>query len=71
MIDIAVKGPLALGAFLKLAGAAQTGGEAKLLVQNGEVRVNGATELRRGHSVAPDDVVAVGETEYRVCSSPD
>jgi ribosome-associated protein YbcJ (S4-like RNA binding protein) len=35
------------------------------------VRVNGAIELRRGHNVAPRDVVAVGEAEYRVCSSPD
>ncbi len=60
-----------MGAFLKLAGAAPTGGEAKLLVQNAEVRVNGAIELRRAHQVAPPDVVAVGETEYRVCSSPD
>jgi len=60
-----------LGAFLKLAGAAPTGGEAKLLVQNGEVRVNGAIELRRGHDVACGDVVAVSETEYRVCSSRD
>ena len=41
------------------------------IVQNAEVRVNGAIELRRGHRVAPPDVVAVGETEYRVCSSPD
>jgi ribosome-associated protein len=60
-----------LGAFLKLAGAAPTGGEAKVLIQNGEVRVNGATELRRGHDVAPGDIVAVGGAEYRVCSSPD
>jgi ribosome-associated protein YbcJ (S4-like RNA binding protein) len=35
------------------------------------VRVNGATELRRGHDVAPGDIVAVGGAEYRVCSSPD
>jgi len=40
-------------------------------VQSGEVRVNGAVERRRAHDVAPHDVVTVGETEYRVCSSPD
>jgi len=61
---------LPLGAFLKLAGATQTGGEAKLLIQNGEVRVNGAVEVRRAHRVAPGDRVAVGATEYGVCSSP-
>ncbi|HMK93324.1 MAG TPA: RNA-binding S4 domain-containing protein [Thermoleophilia bacterium] len=70
MIDVTVSGPLALGAFLKLAGAAQTGGEAKLLVQDGAVRVNGVVETRRGHRVIPGDVVALGDTEYRVCSSP-
>jgi ribosome-associated protein len=53
-----------------LSGAAATGGEAKLLVRDGAVRVNGAVELRRGHHVAPGDVVAIGDTEYRVCSSP-
>jgi ribosome-associated protein len=53
-----------------LAGATQTGGEAKLLIQNGEVRVNGVVEVRRAHRVAPGDRVAVGATEYGVCSSP-
>ncbi len=53
-----------------MAGAAQTGGEAKLLIQDGAVRVNGAVETRRGHTLQIGDVVAVGATEYRVCSSP-
>jgi ribosome-associated protein len=67
---VAVSGPLPLGAFLKVAGAASTGGHAKLLVQEGEVLVNGAAELRRGRTLQPGDVVAVGGEEYRVCSSP-
>jgi ribosome-associated protein len=50
---------------------APTGGEAKLLIQHGQVCVNGTVERRRGHDVAPPDVVAVADTEYRVCSSPD
>jgi ribosome-associated protein len=53
-----------------LSGAAATGGEAKLLVRQGVVRVNGEVEGRRGHHVGPGDIVAVGDTEYRVCSSP-
>jgi ribosome-associated protein len=61
---------LPLGSFLKLAGAASTGGHAKLLVQNGEVIVNGVAETRRGRDLVPGDVVAVGGEEYRVCSSP-
>ena len=59
-----------LGAFLKLAGAATTGGHAKLLVQDGAVSVNGEVDRRRGRTLQPGDVVAVGSEEYRVCSSP-
>jgi len=61
---------LPLGSFLKLAGAATTGGHAKLLVQDGEVSVNGEIDRRRGRTLRPGDVVAVGGEEYRVCSSP-
>lgn len=69
MDDVAVTGPLPLGAFLKLAGVAATGGHAKLLVQSGEVLVNGERETRRGHMLRPGDVVAIGGREYRVWSS--
>lgn len=70
MQDVAVSGLLTLGAFLKLAGAAATGGHAKLLIQDGEVTVNGEIEVRRGRMVQHGDVVAVAGTEYRVWSSP-
>ena len=59
-----------LGSFLKLAGAAATGGHAKLLVQDGAVTVNGAVETRRGRELQDGDVVATGGQEYRVCTSP-
>ena len=65
-----VSGPLPLGAFLKVAGAASTGGHAKLLIQEGAVLVNSEVEARRGRTLQPGDVVAVGGQEYRVCSSP-
>ena len=70
MRDVAVRGPLPLGGFLKLAGVAATGGHAKVLVQSGAVSVNGAPETRRGRRLEPGDVVVVGGQEYRVCSSP-
>ena len=70
MDDIVVDGPIALGAFLKLAGVAGTGGHAKVIVQSGEVTVNGATEVRRGRTLQAGDVVAVGGREFRVWSSP-
>ncbi|HVY61274.1 MAG TPA: RNA-binding S4 domain-containing protein [Planctomycetota bacterium] len=50
---------IALGSFVKLAGAAGTGGEAKHVVQAGMVKVNGAVEARRGHKVKAGDVVEV------------
>jgi ribosome-associated protein len=52
-----------LDQFLKWVGAAQTGGEAKLLIQDGHVQVNGGLELRRGRKlVTGDRVVVLGQT---------
>lgn len=69
MNDIFVVCPVPLGAFLKLAGAASTGGHAKLMIQEGDVRVNEAVETRRGRKLVAGDAVSVGGEEYRVCSS--
>jgi ribosome-associated protein len=57
---------ITLGDFLKWAGAADTGGRAKHMVQTGAVQVNGAVERRRGRQLAPGDRVAVGGREYLV-----
>ena len=46
-----------LDQFLKLQGLASTGGQAKHLIQNSEVRVNGIVETRRGRQLSPGDVV--------------
>jgi ribosome-associated protein len=70
MDDVAVTGPLPLGAFLKLAGVASTGGHAKIIIQIGDVTVNGDVEIRRGRTLQPGDVVGVGGREFRVWSSP-
>ena len=44
-----------LDALLKFAGAVETGGEAKLLIQEGGVRVNGQTCTQRGKKLRPGD----------------
>jgi len=49
-----------LGALLKWAGLAPTGGEAKQLIQRGRVSVNGDIERRRGRQLHPGDRVEVG-----------
>jgi ribosome-associated protein len=46
-----------LDQFLKFHGLAATGGEAKLRIQRGDVRVNGAIERRRGRQLITGDVV--------------
>ena len=55
-----------LGQFLKLAGFAGTGAEARVLLDLGEVEVNGEAESRRGRQLRPGDVVACGEESVRV-----
>ena len=42
---------------LKLAAVTATGGEAKLLIQDGEVLVNGEVCTMRGKKLRPGDVV--------------
>ena len=44
-----------LDAMLKLAGAFETGGQAKVSIQNGEVLVNGEPCLQRGKKLYPGD----------------
>jgi ribosome-associated protein len=55
-----------LDQFLKLQGAVGTGGQAKMIVQSGEVAVNGQVETRRGRKLVPGDVVTVGDLEWIV-----
>lgn len=54
---MAVDLPITLGQFVKAAGLAATGGEAKYLVVAGLVRVNTQVETRRGHKLRPGDIV--------------
>lgn len=60
-----------LDQFLKLARVVQSGGEAKHMIQSGEVRVNGEIETRRGRKLRHGDVVVVQEEELVVQVEPD
>lgn len=55
-----------LDGFLKFTGAASTGGEAKLRIENGEVRVNGDVCVTRGKKLRPGDRVTVGGEAFEV-----
>ena len=46
-----------LDSFMKWQNLVETGGQAKLLIQNGEVRVNGKIETRRGRKLLNGDTV--------------
>ncbi len=48
-----------LGQFLKLADLVDTGADVKPLLADGDVRVNGEVETRRGRQLAPGDLVTV------------
>lgn len=51
---------------LKFAAVASTGGEAKLMVQEGLVQVNGEVCTMRGKKIRPGDDVFVDEQHYTV-----
>jgi ribosome-associated protein len=55
-----------LDQFLKWQMIAQSGGQAKVLIQTGQVDVNGEMELRRGRKLYEGDVVEVGDLTYKV-----
>ena len=65
---IVVDLPISLGQFIKLAGLAVTGGDAKRLVGSGVVRVNADVERRRGRKLAPGDTVEVQGAAAQVVS---
>ncbi|MEB3271611.1 MAG: RNA-binding S4 domain-containing protein [Synechococcus sp.] len=55
-----------LDQFLKWQALVASGGEAKLRIQRGDVRVNGAIETRRGRRLLPGDAVAIDGRELLV-----
>ena len=66
-VDVAIRGEMIrLGQLLKLADVADSGGEAKALLADGEVTVNGEREQRRGRQLRDGDVVAAAGMRLRV-----
>jgi ribosome-associated protein len=65
--DVAIREEtIRLGQLLKFAGLADSGGDARELVQNGSVRVNGEVECRRGRQLHHGDLVSVADETVRV-----
>lgn len=55
-----------LDQFLKVQQVVMTGGEAKHLIQSGEVLVNGEEETRRGRKLRHGDLVTVHDMDIPV-----
>ena len=55
-----------LDSFLKAVAAVSSGGEAKILIQDGQVKVNNEIESRRGRKLRQGDRVTLGRSEFLV-----
>lgn len=55
-----------LGQALKLAGLVESGVDAKIVIQNGEVKVNGEVDTRRGKKLVAGDVVSFNGNEFTI-----
>jgi len=58
--------PIELYKILKLENLVQSGGEAKYVISEGLVRVNGEVETRKRRKIKAGDVVAFEEVEIRI-----
>jgi ribosome-associated protein len=68
--DLPIRGEsIRLGQALKLSGLAESGGEARALIEDGAVTVNSEAETRRGRQLRHGDVVAVGDDVLRIEAS--
>ena len=56
-----------LEAALKFANATESGGMAKTVIQDGEVKVNGEVCTMRGKKLYPGDKVEFNGTTYLIC----
>jgi len=55
-----------LNKLLQILGIAQTGGHAKIIIQNKEVMVNGITETRVRNKLVKSDLIEVGDYSIKI-----
>lgn len=55
-----------LGQAMKLAGLVEEGAEAKAVIQEGQVKVNGETDTRRGRKLFEGDVFSFAGKEVKI-----
>ena len=67
---ILTRQPIELFKILKFEGMTSTGGEAKMLIADGRVKVNGAKEIRKRKQIVADDVIEFGGEQFVVHLQP-
>jgi len=60
------KEPVELYKILKFEGLLSSGGEAKLAIEQGLVRVNGAIETRKRKKMVSDDIIEYADEKIRL-----
>lgn len=55
-----------LGQALKLAGLVESGVEAKIVIQDGQVKLNGNVETQRGKKLYDGDVVEYNNQQFTI-----
>lgn len=67
MEDIIIRDEfIKLGQALKLGGLVESGVEAKIVIQNGEVKLNGEVEYQRGKKLRDGDIVSFHGEELKI-----
>lgn len=67
MVTIHIKDDfIKLGQALKLAGLVDSGVDAKFVIQDGLVKVNGNVEVQRGKKLVSGDVVSYNGKEFEI-----
>lgn len=64
--EVPISGVIRLGQFLQVAGLIDSGADAKTVIGDGQVTVNGDVEVRRGRQLQAGDVVAYAGGRARV-----
>lgn len=55
-----------LGQAIKAAGLVESGVEAKIVIQNGEVKVNGVVETQRGKKLTGGEIISYNGEKIKI-----
>ncbi|MBP2028565.1 ribosome-associated protein [Acetoanaerobium pronyense] len=55
-----------LDQFLKLVNEVGSGGEAKIMILDSKIKLNGVVEIQRGKKLRPGDVITIEDRSYKI-----